>query len=137
MNFRQLLLIPLAILVIAPVTLVALIFTCLLITGFLAQSQTEFDDLGFLSFVAFAIVVAGWIGLITLWRLYFHFRKFDFSPGSETSYFFGLLCGCGASIALVWAFSSAGTVGPAIFSGWPLLAALTLGVLLLVAKPKA
>lgn len=68
-----------------------------------------------------AAMTAGWLGLVTLWRLHYRLLRKDLSFNRRVAWL-GLACGVAASVGLM-AVSSATPLMRALLFGWPLLAA--------------
>jgi hypothetical protein len=115
----------LAFLFIAPISLLALLMTALLIAAYLGQLGDAANPLG-PSLVLYPIVIGGWIGLVALWRSYFHFRDSDHSPPRARWYLAGLAIGCLVSLTLAALALNFSFVGLALLLGSPLVAAALL-----------
>jgi len=80
--------------------------------------------------IGLGVLIAGWIGIITSWRLYYHFHKTNQPPNNKLVYWLGLFCGSVTSI--IFAFSSGGDLlFNILFFGWPLLAVIVFSIMLL------
>ncbi|QEE23097.1 hypothetical protein CS053_00250 [Rhodanobacter glycinis] len=112
--------------VVLPSTMVAAFFS-LLGAGFASDALRRHEH-ALAGLVALAALVAGWFGLVTLWRLHYRLlhARLDFNRPAAWA---GLACGSVVVLALV--LSSGGTlVFRVSFFGWPLLAAAYYAVVL-------
>jgi hypothetical protein len=112
----------LMVLVILPTTIVSVVLTGLYFAALFGQGQ--------MSPTFFLIVIGGWVGIVTLWHLYFHFRRHTNPPTQRWRYYVGLIIGSAASLSLSWVVLSPAYPGVAIFFAWPLIAAIAMGLLL-------
>ncbi|WP_459746268.1 hypothetical protein [Pseudomonas sp. 3A(2025)] len=80
-----------------------------------------------------AITVLGWVGLVTLVRLHNHFLRSNAVPAWRRFAWTGLVCGVIACIGLM-GWINASLAFRLVFLGWPLIAALVFGGLLVWAQ---
>ena len=112
----------LAVLVLWPTTL----FACLVgVAGLAAALEDAFRG-SFRTIGLVPLVLAGWFGIITLWRLHYFFLGSASSPPNSHMSWLGLACGTTTSVVFI-----ASTDGALLFFGWPLLAAIFYSILLL------
>ena len=104
-----------AVCVLLPTTLVAMFWTLLGVPALF----DAFDNHGAAgASVGLSLaLVAGWFGLLTLWRLYRNLGAAQFCE-RQTNYWIGLGAGVGASLYLLM------TMPGQWLAGWPLVAAL-------------
>jgi hypothetical protein len=112
----------LAILFIAPVSLLALVLTALLIAAYLGQMAAG-EGIPIPRIALYPLVIGGWIGIVALWRAYFHFRKSAHPPRRARWLLAALAIGCVVSLTLVAFALKFSFVGLAILLGSPLVAA--------------
>jgi hypothetical protein len=112
-----------ALLVLLPSTAVSLVCT---VFGFAAWSDGPRGGPYLTWFAAPIVLLCGWFGLISLWQMYFALsnRRLTASP---KLIWLGLACGCASSAALIYSLGGSLSFKVVLF-GWPLLAAVPLGV---------
>jgi len=108
-----------AILVSLPSTLAAAFWT-LLGSGFTSDALRRHDHAP-AAFALLAAMLAGWFGLVTLWRLHYLLLQGRTDFNRHTAWA-GLACGCLVSLALI-AVTGGTLVFRITFFGWPLLGA--------------
>lgn len=115
-----------AILVLLPSTLVAAFWSLMGIP--FAEDALQRRGHAVAGTVLFAALAAGWFGLVTLWRLYYHLlhERTDFNRNIAWA---GLAVGCLVSLALI--ATTGGTLTfRVVFFGWPLLTAAFFAIVL-------
>lgn len=115
------------IVVLLPTTLVALFWTFLGVLALIDSIARPDAAYPYRGLLLAPVLVAGWFGLTTLWRLYYCFDAHR-PPGNVNVHWAGLLAGCATSIALLLA------VPGQLLAAWPLIAAIYFGWLLRVSR---
>ena len=108
------------IVVLLPTTLVALFWTFLGVPALIDSIAHPSLVYPYRALVLAPVLVAGWFGLITLWRLYYRFDAHR-PLGNIKVHWAGLVAGCTASVALLLAMPGQ------LLAAWPLIAAIYFG----------
>jgi len=126
---KRFLLFFLALIVMVPATMAAVFLSWLFAASVLAGSYHDAPT-GPIPQLSLALFMAGgWVGIVTLWKLYFHFRSSDHLPERWWWHVTGLLVGTTISAILVATFGT--TAWPAsLLFGSPLIAAIIYGGML-------
>ncbi len=112
-----------AVLVLVPTTLVAAFWSLLGVPAFVDAVIHPNPVYPYRGWMLGPLLVAGWFGIVTLWRLYHHYVS-GRPPGRSAVHWAGLATGCLVSIALLF------VVRGQWLSAWPMVAAVYFALLL-------
>lgn len=130
---KKLLLALIAVLILAPAVLAAVVATFLSpMSAALRSAHFRVDPVLFVAFT----LIAGWFGLATLVNLCSHFYKYDHRPAKMKKLVLGLFCGSASAVSLIAASNDAWHM-PTVLALGPLFAAAVLGYLLWTSPPNA
>ena len=108
------------IIVLLPTTLVAGFWTLLGVPALVDAIARPSVVHPYRAWLVAPLLVAGWFGLVTLWRLYYRFEA-GRDLGDTRVYRAGLLAGCATSIALLLSMPGQ------FLAAWPLIGAVYFG----------
>jgi hypothetical protein len=131
MSARKLLLNLLMIFVLIPTSLGA-VFCTLMFALFALPAHSSIAN----PLIGSTLIVVGWFGIISLWRLYIHFISTNYAPANSFYYWLGLFFGVAASFDLIISTAGSPFINTLIF-GWPLIAAMVFSILLLMSAKRA